>query len=326
MDNLEEIRRPQITMLAQSLRGRVLELALDARGCRLVQRALELADDYQQVHLMEELKGHIREALESPHANHVLQRAIELMRPSAVKFVLPELAQWGKPAALARHRYGCRVLERLIEHFPPMHLAGFLTEVLEDALELCRHVYGNFVMQHVLEHGEQAHRRRIIDVLCSDLSGAALDQHACSVLDKALSYGAIEDQQQLAEQVLKEPGLLAAMANMRGGFAATQRLFKVVEGPLLDEARTQLVSQAQEIQRTKHGRALICTVLPDYNVQPMPSVPSPARVRAHAPSRFTGLGSGGSRPNRPNGGGGAGGRSTRKAEGGPRGTAVTSSL
>mmetsp|Transcript_56508 Transcript_56508/g.109048 ORF Transcript_56508/g.109048 Transcript_56508/m.109048 type:complete len:423 (-) Transcript_56508:196-1464(-) len=280
VDRFDDLQKPLMPLLTQSLRGRVLELALDARGCRLLQRALELGDDQQQVLLAHELKGHVCEALESPHANHVLQQVIELMRPSAVNFIVPELRRWGKPSALARHRYGCRVLERLIEHFPPSDLALLVDEVLEEALHLCRHVYGNFVMQHVLEHGEQRQKRCIIDVLCSDLSGAALDQHACSVLDKALSYGSPGDQLLLAEQVVNETGLLAAMATMRGGFAATQRLFRVVGGRLLEDARSQLVSQAQEIQRTKHGRALIAAVLPDYRVQHMSSVPSPVRTAA----------------------------------------------
>lgn len=300
LDNFEDIHKPSMPLLIQSLQGRVLELALDARGCRLLQRALELGDDQQQVLLANELRGHVCEALESPHANHVLQQAIELMRPSAVHFIVPELRRWGKPSALARHRYGCRVLERLIEHFPPNDLALFIGEVLDEALHLCRHVYGNFVMQHVLEHGEQSQKRHIIDVICSDLAGVALDQHACSVLDKALSYGSPSDQLLLAEQVINEPGLLASMATMRGGFAATQRLFRVVGGRLLEEARSQLAAQAQEIQRTKHGRALIGAVLPDYRiqqmserspvvsdyrVQQMSSVPSPVRTAAPAPHR-----------------------------------------
>jgi len=298
MENFEDIQKPSMPLLIQSLRGHVLEFALDARGCRLLQRALELGDDQQQVLLANELRGHVCEALESPHANHVLQQAIELMRPSAVQFILPELRRWGKPSALARHRYGCRVLERLIEHFPPHDLALFIGEVLEEALHLCRHVYGNFVMQHVLEHGEQTQKKRIIDVLCSDLAGVALDQHACSVLDKALSYGSPSDQLLLAEQVINERGLLAAMATMRGGFAATQRLFRVVGGRLLEEARSQLASQAQDIQRTKHGRALIGAVLPDYRVQQMSSVPSPARTAA--PTTLRGSNATGPRSGRSN--------------------------
>eukprot|EP00930_Biecheleria_cincta_P096457 TRINITY_DN88301_c0_g1_i1.p1 TRINITY_DN88301_c0_g1~~TRINITY_DN88301_c0_g1_i1.p1 ORF type:complete len:290 (-),score=43.66 TRINITY_DN88301_c0_g1_i1:569-1417(-) len=246
-----------------SLQGQVLHLALDPRGCRIVQRALELADHPWQVCLVQELQGHVREALESPHANHVLQRAIELMRPISLQFMLKELQSWGRPASLARHRYGCRILERLIEHFPPDWLAPMVNEVLKDSQDLCRHVYGNFVMQHLLEHGERNHRRQIVDMILVDVTTTAASQHGCGVLDKALSYASQEDQQRLARRVLEEDGLLAMMANLRGGFAATQRLFKVADGQQLEEAREQIRRCATDIARSKHGRALVSMLLPE---------------------------------------------------------------
>eukprot|EP00931_Biecheleriopsis_adriatica_P012475 TRINITY_DN11362_c0_g1_i1.p1 TRINITY_DN11362_c0_g1~~TRINITY_DN11362_c0_g1_i1.p1 ORF type:complete len:392 (+),score=92.85 TRINITY_DN11362_c0_g1_i1:84-1259(+) len=275
-ENPEELGQGCAQALLRSLQGQVLRMALDARGCRVIQRALELADDQSQVALARELHGHVCEALESPHANHVLQRAIELMRPTSVHFVLIELQAWGRPAALARHRYGCRVLERLIEHFPMKSLGVFLDEILAESHELSRHVYGNFVVQHVVEHGDQNHRRQIVEMLLKDLMGAALDQHACSVLDKALSYGSHEDQCRLAEQVLRAEGLLATMANLRGGFAATQRLFK---------ARSQIKLRANDIARTKHGRALVAAILPEL-APVLPGVmPSPSRANARGFSR-----------------------------------------
>ncbi|CAE8583209.1 unnamed protein product, partial [Polarella glacialis] len=70
IDRLEDMGKEQVPVLLQSLHGQVLAMALDPRGCRLVQRALELAGDHEQVFLARELRGHVREALESPHANH----------------------------------------------------------------------------------------------------------------------------------------------------------------------------------------------------------------------------------------------------------------
>ena len=103
-----------LPVLMQALRGQVLRRSMDAHGCRLVQRALALADDAGRVEIAQELRGHICEVLESPHGNYVLQRIIELMRPSVVSFVLGELTACMTPQELAKHRYGCRILERII--------------------------------------------------------------------------------------------------------------------------------------------------------------------------------------------------------------------
>ena len=174
------------------------------------------------------------------------------------------------PQELAKHRYGCRILERIIEHFPPRLLATSVDALLADAWDLCRHVYGNFVIQHVLEHGEQAHRRIIIDVLCSDLKTVALDPYACNVLDKGLSYGSVEDQQRIANVVLREGAMLSKMARLRNGFAATQRLMLVVRGDrqLQPMAEAQLADAVAEISLARHGRALLAAVLPDLPTLP----------------------------------------------------------
>merc|ERR1712087_55251 len=163
-------------MLFQCMKGQIVDMSLDNQGCRLVQRTLELVDAQRQASLMQEMRGHIGLALESPHANHVIQRAIEVMFPSELRFVLTELQQWGTPAALSRHRYGCRVLERILEHFPMDWLEEFIQAILAETMELSRHMYGNFVMQHLLEHGEHRHRSSIVQVLRHDLPGVALDQ------------------------------------------------------------------------------------------------------------------------------------------------------
>ena len=259
-----------LPVLMQALRGQVLRHSMDAHGCRLVQRALALADDAGRVEIAQELRGHICEVLESPHGNHVLQRIIELMRPSVISFVLGELTACMTPQELAKHRYGCRILERIIEHFPPRLLATSVDALLADAWDLCRHVYGNFVIQHLLEHGQQAHRRLIIHLLCGDPTTAALDPFACNVLDKGLSYASVEDQQRIANVVLREGALLSKMARLRTGFAATQRLMLVVRGDcqMRPMAEAQLADAVAEISLARHGRALIALVLPDLPLLP----------------------------------------------------------
>ena len=231
-----------------------------------MQRALALATDAGRARLANELRGHVCEATESPHGNFVIQRLVELMRPAAVCFVLDELISCVAAPALARHRYGCRVIERIIEHFPPRMVASLVDDMLCDAQALCKHAYGNFVMQHLLEHGESGRRLLITHVLSADLESMALDKHGGAVLDKALTFGPIEEQRRLADLVLRDRGLLAEMILLRSGFAAARRLILVVHADtqLLTKARSELASA--EIQRSKHGRRL--AALPDIPPKP----------------------------------------------------------
>jgi len=190
-----------------------------------------------------ELKGHVCEMVASPHANHVLQRLIELLPPSFVTFVLEEMAARWSPDYVAKHKFGCRVFERILDHFPVSAgscapLASFLDKLLENAEAHCFHAMATFIMQHLLEHGSEKHKAAIVAALRGSLEKAALDSHASGVLDQALTLLAPEEQQSLAEQVLMVPGLLAKMAQSNKSAAA--RLLLLVQGWHLAEARMQI--------------------------------------------------------------------------------------
>merc|ERR1712151_1490082 len=89
------------TMAVDDVRGRVVKLAFDALGCRVVQLALEVVDRLTASGLAMELRGQVRQAIGSAHANYVVQKVVET-QPTSV--------------AVTRHRYGCRILCRLLEH------------------------------------------------------------------------------------------------------------------------------------------------------------------------------------------------------------------
>merc|ERR1712100_32989 len=99
------------------------------------------------------------ELYQSPHGNHVVTKIITVMPPTALQSLILELQ--GRVVNVARHQYGCRLLERLLEHCPVNQVACVIEELLSDAEPLCRHPYGNFVMQHIFEHGSQAWKEQI---------------------------------------------------------------------------------------------------------------------------------------------------------------------
>jgi hypothetical protein len=244
------------------VQGLVVQLSMDQDGCRLLQSALETGDGAERAAMSMEFYGHVCDALESPHAHHVLQRIIELMPPSSVSFILHELQYKWTPTFVARHRFGCRVLERVIEHFPACPHAGaelayFLEGILQDAAPHCYHSFSTFVMQHILEYGSTEQQRAIVSSLCSDLWRAALDMHAVGCLDKALSFQPFEDQVALASAILDSEGLLTRMALTRKGLPVARRLLRVIDGANLEQARRQLSGDAAKLARSKGGKALL---------------------------------------------------------------------
>lgn len=236
------------------LRKKAFHLSMDQDGSRLVQAALQAGDRKVQLGIIADLQGHVCEMMSSPHANHVLQRIIELLPPGAVKFIFQEMSyKWG-PDFVAKHKFGCRVLERMIEHFPVAQefpaWTQFLDRLLENAAVHCYHSFATFIMQHLMEHGTEEHKRVIAAAVTQELERAASDSHASGVLDKALCFLPVQEQLNLASEILKIDGLLGRMIGANR--PAAERLLRIVSGPMMIEARRQLsVAFPDTTTRTK---------------------------------------------------------------------------
>lgn len=242
--------------------GMVVSLALDSRGCWLLQDAMDTCDSCSRRELLMEFKGHVRKALESPHANHVLQRAVELMPPKSTRFLLDELTRTWDLASVVQHKFGCRLLERVFEHFTAsveasQDLTFYLSSGLfGDVAAHCFHSFGTHVMQHVLEYGTAEQQLVVWQALKGDLRRAAMDECAVGVLDKALTFMPHSEQQNLA-QSLVEQEVFHNMALSWRGQSAAERLLSIAEGPLLVTVLAQLEVHRSALRRSKSGRAIL---------------------------------------------------------------------
>merc|ERR1712054_445044 len=135
-------------------KGKVWELATDDALTWDLQEFIDKApEDDDVVTLVRELHGHVVQAMRSPQANHVLQKFIQRVPSDSLQFVIDELRVHGFLAA-AKHEFGCRIMQRLIENLPSAQLEGPLNTLLTGALELSKHKSGHFVMVCALEQGQ----------------------------------------------------------------------------------------------------------------------------------------------------------------------------
>eukprot|EP00747_Dinoflagellata_sp_TGD_P185003 gnl/TRDRNA2_/TRDRNA2_41214_c0_seq1.p1 gnl/TRDRNA2_/TRDRNA2_41214_c0~~gnl/TRDRNA2_/TRDRNA2_41214_c0_seq1.p1 ORF type:complete len:456 (-),score=84.35 gnl/TRDRNA2_/TRDRNA2_41214_c0_seq1:317-1684(-) len=188
------------------LRGWVKILSRDREGCWLVQTALDKAERADKEYLVAELqdKDYVLDAIKSPHGNHVISKVVQVMTKPQSAFVADALK--GRFCEYAKHIYGCRVVQRLLEH-PPAEpvISDFLEELLMEASALAMHKFGHHVMQTFLEHGSQwhCHRRRFIQgSLSGDIMSKATNQYASYVIEQALQVCERADTNRIVEELL----------------------------------------------------------------------------------------------------------------------------
>jgi hypothetical protein len=197
-------------------------LSLDVQGCRLLQDALEVADVSTGAQLTAGLQGHVRELINSPHGNYVIQKVIEVLPVAQASFVAQELLNHG--ANVARHRFGCRIICRLLEHFAGESLSdsdgdarnALLNEVIEETSNLSRHAFGHHVIQSIIEHGMPAQRDNVIRKVSRDLHRNLKNRSASFVIEKILVDCPLDEHKMILER-LANSGEDVKEALARGG-------------------------------------------------------------------------------------------------------------
>jgi pumilio RNA-binding family len=234
----------------------VLHLSFEPHGTRLVQEAFGVADRQTAAELVQELHGFVRRAIDSPHANYVLQKVIEVMPRVHIRFILDELR--GVADATARHRYGCRILCRLLEYAGSDEgVAALLDEVVEEAGALVFHFFGHHVLQHIFEHGTDWQKHRVAMAICDNMENCAQDPHGSFIVEAAVRYCSDDDQFELATCVLgSDPTRLVSLASSRFGSHVVRAVLRM-PGATAERATRMLLEHATMLEKTKFGRHVL---------------------------------------------------------------------
>lgn len=204
-----------------------------------------------------QLRGHVRLAISSPHGNFVVQKIVEVLPISLSNFVAEELL--GVGAQVANHRFGCRVVCRILEHQARaggQATAALIEEILTQVGRLCRGQFGHHVVKSVLEHGSHRQRAAVARALRRGVLRHARHRHASYVVEQALVHCCERDRNDLAGTLLSSPGYVPVLSSTQSGSFVVRTLAQL-PGEIQSRARSQLHSAMRELCASKYGRLLL---------------------------------------------------------------------
>jgi len=224
--------------------------------------ALEFAGASDREILVAEMHGRVRDAVVSPHANFVIQKIVETMPAALASFVAEELT--GIAAEVARHRYGCRILCRLVEH--QNHCSkgsateAVIDELLRDARVLCLHSFARHVVGSLLEHGTAEQRHRVVESLHGTVLSHARKRSASYIVENAFSFCDDRDKHTLANELLAESGRFIELAMHDAGSHVVRALLRTESGQTDEHVRRAkciLKEASARLQTSKYGQRVL---------------------------------------------------------------------
>uniref|UniRef100_A0AC35U850 PUM-HD domain-containing protein n=1 Tax=Rhabditophanes sp. KR3021 TaxID=114890 RepID=A0AC35U850_9BILA len=178
----------QRTRLIAIIKGNVIELASAMYGCRVIQKAFETVSLKEQLELLHEMKDSIILLIVGQNSNHVIQKVIEKVPPPELQFLVDSFFQENGETvtSLSCQPYGCRVIQRILEHCTPEQKRPILEEIHNNIETNTCNEYANYVVQHVITHGEQEDVDRIVEEVKNNFLKYSQHKFASNVIEKCL--------------------------------------------------------------------------------------------------------------------------------------------
>lgn len=207
--------------LKGALEGNMLKLSLQMYGCRVTQKALESLAYDDLCSLLHEFDQNVLTCIQDQNGNHVMQKIVEVMSISAkeaeaktredgladamaekIQFVVDDVL--ANVQSLCCHPYGCRVLQRMLEHCVDFQKTATLDEIQLCHKTLMDDQYGNYVIQHVLQFGRDSDRDSLLQIIVdNDLLKLSRQKFASNVVEKLLKYGNSAQRNTIVREMLK---------------------------------------------------------------------------------------------------------------------------
>ncbi|KAL1192655.1 Pumilio-like protein 2 [Cardamine amara subsp. amara] len=248
--------------LAEKLFTNVLPLSLQMYGCRVIQKAIEVVDLDQKIKMVKELDGHVMRCVRDQNGNHVVQKCIECVPEENIEFIISTF--FGQVVILSTHPYGCRVIQRVLEHcHNPDTQSKVMEEILSTVSMLAQDQYGNYVVQHVLEHGKPDERTVIIKELAGKIVQMSQQKFASNVVEKCLTFGGPEERELLVNEMLgttdeNEP--LQAMMKDQFANYVVQKVLETCDDQQRELILTRIKVHLNALKKYTYGKHIVARV------------------------------------------------------------------
>jgi len=198
---LDTLSKEVIASIVSSVKGKVWILAYDHNGNHVIQKSITKMNAF--LHEAKGLKQAQHDDQLEPKAGKECCDTTHAMLVKSLDIIVDEVTASIKDLAI--HPYGCRVVQRLIEHSVDTHRTKVLDCISNQGLSgpLINHEYGNYVVQRMLAYGRGVDKETIFEtIIASDIWKLSKMKYSSNVVETMLTHGSAEQRHKIIEEML----------------------------------------------------------------------------------------------------------------------------
>ncbi|TKY51003.1 Pumilio-like 12 [Spatholobus suberectus] len=195
--------------------GRLVSLAKDPRGCRLLKKMIDNARPQEIDMILEDLSGHLHELMKHPFGNHVILKFFqagnisETQKKTILCFIIMDEQ---KLKGVCIDDQGNRVIQKMLENIRTLNMiyaVAIIYAMKPITVSLMKDVNGGYVIQQCLRLFPPECTDVILNEIAKNCVDIARDKCGCSVIQKFLDYVEGEAFSQIVNEIISNAVVLA---------------------------------------------------------------------------------------------------------------------
>ncbi|DAZ93606.1 TPA: hypothetical protein N0F65_003656 [Lagenidium giganteum] len=272
---LERVKEKERLEIIQRVSSNLVAAALNLHGTRSVQKVVEVCATSPEVVVHDEagketqrvnLPDMIVEALKDDavrlcidsNGNHVIQRALQYMKPEYNQFVFDAVSR--ECTTVGTHRHGCCVLQRCLDAASPEQKRNVIAQVEKQAMKLMQDPYGNYVVQYVLDSCTPDEALGVISKPLGHIFELSVQKFSSNVIEKCLEKAPERVRQKYVKEITLCPKMGKMLQDQFANYVVQRALCVCTEEQclaLVKAIRPHLVA----MKNTSGGRRIMARII-----------------------------------------------------------------
>lgn len=161
---------------------------------------------------------------------------------------------------VARHKFGCRTVQRLVETSPPETVRGIVEVILSDFSSVACSPYGNYVVQHLWDHVTDEVRHQLHQAIMLNLRALSEDRFGCAILRRVLSGCAAGDRADLCWALSADASALVSLACSKLGHSVAIQVLDFMESVGPGKSRQFVLQHLRSLETSRFGSKVVSFV------------------------------------------------------------------